>query len=132
MVSVRYFVVLGIISGFAVTLASCGGSPAPTLTGIAVKPHSILTWPNQLFTVVGLYSDHSTGPLNAQVTWENDAWWVRIDVLAGSSTLQADAVCLAPAPVSGLMLPQPAPATIKATAVGNGQTFTSTATLYCH
>ena len=113
-------------------LANCGGSPTPTLTSIAVQPHSILSWPDQLFTVVGLYSDHSTRPLEAQVNWTNDAWWVRIDVVAGSSTAQANAVCLAPAPVNGLVLPQPSPATITATATVHGQTFSSSGTLYCH
>lgn len=131
MLSRRCFVALALSAGFALILASCGGSPAPTLTGIAVQPHSILTWPDQLFTVVGLYSDHSTGPLKAQVNWSNDASWVRLDV-QGNSTLQVDAVCLYPAPLTGFVLPQPEPATITTTATINGQAFSSSGTLYCH
>lgn len=121
-----------LLAGLSVLFASCGGSPAPTLTGIAVQPHSILAWPSQVFTAVGVYSDGSTGALNTQVTWSEDAYWVRIDVVGGSSTLQADAVCLSPAPLTGSVLPQPAPATITATATINGKTFSAMGTLYCH
>ena len=128
----RYLVAAALSFGLTVLLASCGGSPTPTLTGIAVQPHSILTWPDQLFTAVGVYSDHSTGPLKAQVIWGNDAWWVRIDELSGGTNTQINVVCLSPAPLSGELLPQPEPANITATATLNGQTFSSSATLYCH
>jgi hypothetical protein len=125
-------VLRSVVVALLLVLAGCGGSPAPTLTGIAVQPKSILSWPDQVFTAVGVYSDSSTGSLNAQVTWSDDAAWVRMDAIGGTATQQADAVCLAPAPVSGGMIPEPAPATITATATVKGTTFSATATLYCH
>lgn len=85
-----------------------------------------------MFTAVGLYSDHSTGTLHAQVSWTQDAYWVRLDVVAGAWAPQVSAVCLAPAPLQGSILPQPAPANITATATVAGQTFTDTGILYCH
>lgn len=122
-----------LFAGVSVMLAGCGGSPTPTLTltGIAVQPRSILAWPDHVFTAVGVYSDGSTGALNAQVSWSDDVYWVRMDA-AGTSTTQADAVCTAPAPVSGGLMPQPSPATITATATVNGRTFSASGTLYCH
>src|SRR5512146_371505 len=67
-----------LFAGVSVLLAGCGGSATPslTLTGIAVQPKSILAWPDHVFTAVGVYSDGSTGALNAQVSWSDDVYWV--------------------------------------------------------
>lgn len=121
-----------LLAGISALFASCGGGSHPSLTGIRVQPSSVTAWPDQVFTAVGVYSDGTSGALDAQVSWSSEGWWVQVDVVDGTSTLQADAVCLDVAPVHGLWIPVVDPATIHATTTINGQTVSDTAVLYCY